>query len=68
MTWRKRIIIGVSITFSGLLLSLTKNLFLEILGLIFVLTGFILVLQLKASLFRAGMNRKIYNFSRVNYF
>jgi len=25
-------------------------------------------LQLKASLFRAGMNRKIYNFSRVNYF
>ncbi|NAZ12983.1 MAG: hypothetical protein GU359_02370 [Desulfurococcales archaeon] len=45
MTWRKRIIIGVSITFSGLLLSLTKNLFLEILGLIFVLTGFILVLQ-----------------------
>ena len=45
MTWRKRIIIGVSITFSGLLLSLTKNLFLEIFGLIFVLTGFILVLQ-----------------------
>jgi hypothetical protein len=45
MTWRKRIIIGVSITFSGPLLSLTKNLFLEILGLIFVLTGFILVLQ-----------------------
>ncbi|MCI4456612.1 MAG: hypothetical protein JHC19_00835 [Desulfurococcaceae archaeon] len=45
MTWRKRIIIGVSITFSGLLLSLTKDLFLEILGLIFVLTGFILVLQ-----------------------
>jgi len=45
MTWRKRIIIGVSITFSGLLLSLTKNIFLEILGLIFVLTGFILVLQ-----------------------